>query len=266
MAYIAVDGVQKRFGSNHVLRGITFTLKRGEGVVLLGSNGCGKSTLLRCMIGLEGIDGGTVTIDGISLPAARRAEIRALRRKVGVVFQKFNLVGNLSVFQNVLYGALGRQRLGLLGTLAFLAPGEERERAMACLERVGLAEKAGEPAESLSGGQQQRVAIARMLMQQPDIVLADEPIASLDPEAGRRVMDLLWEIIAESGMTVLCTLHQLEIATTYAERIIGMKAGHVVIDDRVANIPRAALDALYTGVTRTDEAPAEDRPERLAAE
>ena len=173
-----------------------------------------------------------------------------------MVFQKFNLVGKLTVLQNVMFGALGRTRLGTLGTLSAFAAAEERNRAMACLERVGLAEKAPEKADSLSGGQQQRVAIARMLMQQPEIVLADEPIASLDPEAGRQVMDLLGEIIAENGMTVLCTLHQLDIATAYAGHIIGMKAGQVVVDAPVGQIVRPTLDALYTGVTRTDGRPA----------
>ena len=255
-----VSNLHKHFGPIHVLRGLNFALQPGQATVLLGANGCGKSTLMRCINGLEKYSEGSVRVNDVEIAKASRSELRAVRREVGVVFQKFNLVGNLSVFQNVLFGALGRHRAGLLRCTTMTAPAEERERAMECLDRVRLADKASQTAEQLSGGQQQRVAIARMLMQNPSIVLADEPIASLDPKAGREVMELLWEVVRERGMTVLCTLHQLDVATEFGERILGMKAGRIEIDDKVAKLSRAELENLYHGEVRVDAAPVDAAP------
>ncbi|SFB78241.1 phosphonate transport system ATP-binding protein [Marinospirillum celere] len=252
MSEIKVSGLHKSFGKVHVLRGLDFEVQKGEGVILLGANGCGKSTLMRSICGLTPTDQGEILIQDQSLQKASRRKVMAMRNKVGVVFQKFNLVGNLSVFQNVLYGALGSSRWGLLGCMGPFASQEKREKVMACLERVSLADKADRKAEELSGGQQQRVAIARMLMQEPEIVLADEPIASLDPKSGQEVMELLWDVVQEQGLTVICTLHQLDIALQYGERFIGMKAGQVDIDARKGAITKAELEGLYRGQVRVD--------------
>lgn len=252
MHAISVSNLHKHFGDIHVLRGLDFDLRPGQATVLLGANGCGKSTLMRCINGLERADQGHIAIGSTDMASATRSELRAVRRRIGVVFQRFNLVNNLSVFQNVLFGGMGHQRGGLLRCMALTATTESRDRAMHCLERVNLAEKAGQKAEHLSGGQQQRVAIARMLMQEPEIVLADEPIASLDPKSGREVMKLLWDVVEERGMTVLCTLHQLDVAMDFGERILGMKAGRIQIDEATANLRRAELDALYQGNVRVD--------------
>lgn len=242
-----VAGVSKTYaGGPRALDGVSFTVERGECVVLLGRNGSGKSTLLRCLNGLEQPEGGRVTFEGEVVTGARRAALRRCRARIGVVFQKFNLVANLSVFQNVLFGGLGRPS-GLWGVLASLASRDERERAWACLERVGLADLAARRADRLSGGQQQRVAIARMLMQEAEVVLADEPVASLDPLSGRRVMDLLWEIVNERGLTVVCTLHQLDLALTYGRRVIGLRGGRKVLDESLAGKTGAELEGLYEG-------------------
>jgi phosphonate transport system ATP-binding protein len=252
-AAISISGLHKHFGDVHVLRGIDLDIAAGEGVVLLGANGCGKSTLLRCLNGLAANEGGRIMVNGVETTGLRGAKLRAMRRDLGYVFQHFNLVAHVSVFQNVLFGALGREGGGLLRTMSAFAPAAERERAMACLERVGLADKARQRPSELSGGQQQRVAIARMLMQRPKIVVADEPIASLDPKAGREVLDLLFRVVSEEGLTVLCTLHQLDLALEYGRRIVGMKAGRIVVDAPGTMLSADTLHPLYHGAVRVDQ-------------
>jgi phosphonate transport system ATP-binding protein len=226
------------------LRGVSLTVRRGDNIVLLGRNGSGKSTLLRCLNALERPDAGRVVFAGADLGRMRGGELRAVRRRVGVVFQKFNLVAGLSVFQNTLFGALG-EKGGLWGALGPVAPAATRARALECLARVGLADLAARRADQLSGGQQQRVAIARMLMQDPEVVLADEPVASLDPQSGRQVMELLAEIVRERGLTLICTLHHLDLALEYGDRVIGLRAGEKVIDGRLAGKTEADLAGLY---------------------
>lgn len=244
MTAIFASGVTKTYpGGARALRGVDFAVEPGEGVVLLGANGCGKSTLLRTLIGLERHDGGTVRVDGVDLREARHAQLRHLRSRVGMVFQKFQLMPGMSAFQNVLFGALGRRSIAQLTTLTAARP--DREEAMRCLDRVGLADAAAQRAGTMSGGQQQRIAVARMLMQRPKIVLADEPVASLDPRAGIEIMDLLWNIVKEDGLTVICTLHQLDLAMAYGERIIGMRSGQKVIDAPVGTLDRTTLETLY---------------------
>ncbi len=254
MPAIRVEKLHKHFDKTHVLRGLDFEIKPGEGVILLGANGCGKSTLMRCLTGLTPASSGSIWINDQCIQTLPRRQVNRVRRGVGVVFQKFNLVGNLSVFQNVLYGAIGRCRWGVLGAMSPFASTEERDKAMACLERVNLADKAGQRAENLSGGQQQRVAIARMLMQEPRIVLADEPIASLDPKSGMEVMNLLWDVVDERGLTLMCTLHQLDIALDFGKRFLGMKAGRVEIDAPRSAVDKAMLNTLYQGDVRVDGA------------
>ena len=240
------------FGKLQVLRGVSFELGRGEGAVLLGANGCGKSTLMRTLNGLEKVTSGQIALDGQPIVGAPAAQLRAARRQMGYVFQHFNLVPQLSAHQNVLFGAMGQRPFGVLSVLNPFARKQDRERAMACLDRVGLADRATHRPAELSGGQQQRVAIARMLMQAPRVVIADEPIASLDPKAGREVLELLWRIVEEEKLSLLCTLHQLDLAEEFGKRLIGMKAGRIVIDAPTGTVDRAALNDLYTGAGRVE--------------
>jgi len=242
---VSVQSVHLRYGNIDVLRGVSLDIHAAEGVVLLGANGSGKSTLMRTLNRLVRPHSGEILINGESVIKARTTGLRKIRCRMGYVFQQFNLVNQLSVFQNVLMGKLGAHRFGLLNCIAATASHADREYAMACLERVGMAERASQRPTELSGGQQQRVAIARMLMQAPSLVIADEPIASLDPRGGREVLDLLWEIVRENNLAMLCTLHQLDLARHYADRIIGIKDGVTALDATVNEINDADLGNLY---------------------
>ena len=225
---------------------VSFSAQPGEGIVLLGANGSGKSTLLRCILGLETATSGDISIGNWQLSKLNAQQLRQMRSQVGMVFQKFHLVGSLSAFHNVLHGALGRSSSPRYWFPA-TAPEIERKRAMECLDRVNLSHIAPQRADTLSGGQQQRVAIARTLMQHPKLILVDEPVASLDPQAGREVMDLLWSIIREQELTVICTLHQLELAKEYGHRIIGLRDGKINMDTTVKSLDDQDLTLLYQG-------------------
>lgn len=245
MLSVAIQDLSLRFPDGTLaLDGVSFDVKAGQRVALLGHNGSGKSTLLRCLVSLLRPSEGRVQV-GAQCPQALRGQaLRQFRTQVGFVFQAFELVGNLTAFHNVLHGAYGRHSAPWWWFPA-TAPSEGREQVMACLERVGLADKAQRRADTLSGGQQQKLALARMLMQEPKIVLADEPVANLDPRAGREVMDLLWELAEDKGLTVLCALHQPALARSYADRIVGLSGGRLVLDDSPDGISAVQLDALY---------------------
>ncbi len=245
MLSLAVRQLSKTYGNGTIaLKNVSFSAQPGEGIVLLGANGSGKSTLLRCIVGLETFAEGSIQIGDAAIETASAPKLRQLRRQIGMVFQHFNLVSSLSAFHNVLQGALGRSK-GPRYWFPATAPQLERERAMQCLARVNLAHLAKQRVDTLSGGQQQRVAIARMLMQDPSLLLVDEPVASLDPKSGREVMDLLWEIVQERQLTVVCTLHQLDLAKDYANRIIGLRNGEVHIDAPTHQLTDQELRWLY---------------------
>lgn len=229
------------------LDGVDLSVDRGEAVVLLGSNGSGKSTLLKALTRLLEPTSGNITVDGVDVTTAGTRELRDLRRRVGMVFQSINLVDQVSVLSNVIHGGLGRSS-SPRNWFAWTAPQDSRELAMGCLHRVGLEQFASRRADQLSGGQRQRVAIARLLMQEPTVVVADEPVAALDPRAGREVMDLLWSIVAEEKLTLVCSLHQLELAESYGDRVVALKNGRLTLDDRIGALSRGELSALYTGV------------------
>ncbi|MET8651795.1 phosphonate ABC transporter ATP-binding protein [Nocardia aurea] len=257
---IAARSVTKTFGSVTALRDISFDVHRSELVVLLGLSGSGKSTLLRCLNGLHPISSGTVEVGGTRVDTASSARLRALRRDVGFVFQQFNLVGRLSCLENVLIGGLGRLRLPRYGALTY--PTRMRRDALAHLDRVGLADLADRRADSLSGGQQQRVAIARMLMQRPRLVLADEPVASLDPENAGVVMDLLFRVCIEDQLTVVCTLHQVDLALGWAHRLIGLRGGQKVLDRAAVELSRESVMEIYRRVDPGEPADAGLRADR----
>ncbi|MFJ8964309.1 phosphonate ABC transporter ATP-binding protein [Lentzea sp. NPDC102401] len=199
---LAIRGLRKSFGGRVVLDGFDLSVESGEFVALLGPNGSGKSTALRCVVGLETPDGGSIDVGG----------------NAAMVFQKIHLVGRRNALDNVCSGALGR--LPLHRSLYF--PADVREEAMRCLDRVGLADRALDRCARLSGGQQQRVAIARALCQRANVILADEPVSALDPQAAVQVMELLVDLAAE-GLAVVAVLHQPELARTYAHRIVDMR-------------------------------------------
>ncbi len=250
---LSIDNLTKVYpDGTRALDGLSFDVSPGEGVVILGHNGCGKSTLMKCLTGLERPTSGRLSLAGVDLTSASRRELRPLRQRIGCVFQKFNMVGNLSVLQNVLFGLMGRR--GILASHALTASRQSRQAAMEALERVGLAHLAARRTDTLSGGQQQRVAIARMLMQDAEIVLADEPVASLDPRAGREVMELLWSVVRERKMTVLCVLHQIELAREYGERLIGLRGGQLAFDRPTAEVSDADITALYQTATPQEAA------------
>jgi phosphonate transport system ATP-binding protein len=244
---ISVNGVTKKFGTNRALHDVSLAVEPGEVVVLLGLSGSGKSTLLRHLDGLEFPTEGKVEVLGSDVPKLRPKALRALRGRVGMIFQQFELVPSLTVLENVLTGALARLKGPRLGIWAY--PKSFRLAALNHLDRVGLLEKAYQRADQLSGGQQQRVAIARALMQNPEVLLADEPVASLDPESSAQVMRLIREIAADDGLTVVCSLHQVDLALDWGDRIVGLRRGEVVLDTPTEGLSKAQVMEIYGRVT-----------------
>lgn len=246
-AAIRVDRLNKSFGRKQALFDLALSVQPGEMVALIGASGSGKSTLLRHLAGLARGDAGSIEVLGRQVQADGRlnGDVRRQRADIGYIFQQFNLVGRLSVMQNVLLGGLGRMPRWR-GSLS-LFNAEERQRAMQALERVGLAEFATQRASTLSGGQQQRVAIARALCQQAEVILADEPIASLDPESARKVMEILADINRCDGKTVVVTLHQVDYAVRYCQRAVALKGGRIHFDGPTESFNPDFLNDLYGG-------------------
>ena len=243
---ISVPGLAHRYpDGTQALGGIDLDIATGEAVVLLGHNASGKSTLLKALTRLIEPTEGSITLDGTDVIHAGPRELRDVRRRVGTVFQSINLVDQVSVLSNVIHGCLGRQS-SPRNWFAWMASTSTRDEAMECLDRVGLGPFAARRADQLSGGQRQRVAIARVLMQRSRIVLADEPVAALDPRAGREVMDLLWQIVTEEELTLVCSLHQLELAESYGDRVVALKNGRLLLDGRIGDLSRDDLAALYS--------------------
>ncbi|MEW5956442.1 MAG: phosphonate ABC transporter ATP-binding protein [Chloroflexota bacterium] len=223
------------------LDNVSFTVQDGEFLVIIGLSGSGKSTLLRCINRLIEPTAGQIILDGVDITAA--AELRRIRRDIGMIFQHFNLVKRSSVIRNVLAGRLGYVNpwLSLLGIFSK----EDWERARQALELVGISEKAGNRADALSGGQQQRVGIARALMQEPKLLLADEPVSALDPATSHSVLKYIEQINKQKGVTVLCSLHFLSLARTYASRIIALKDGQMMFDGSPDEIDDARFKEIY---------------------
>lgn len=247
-AELAFDAEQvtKTFGERRALDDVDLKVARGEMVALIGPSGSGKSTLLRSLTGLVQIDdGGRIATAGITVQANGRItdKVRQARARTGFIFQQFNLVGRLTLFSNVMIGALGRVP-GWRGALGWW-PKADKRRAMEALARVGIADRAGQRANTLSGGQQQRGAIARTLVQGAEAILADEPVASLDPVAARRVMETLQRLNETDGLTVIVTLHHVEYALRYCRRIVALKLGKVVYDGPSAGLSRPLLIDIY---------------------
>jgi phosphonate transport system ATP-binding protein len=246
-AVASVRDVSKTFGARKALDGVSVEVAAGEMVALIGPSGSGKSTLLRSITGLQTIDPGkgTIAVFGEVVQKNGRitGQVRTARQKLGMIFQQFNLVGRLSLFSNVMLGALGRIA-GWKGVLG-LWPSEDKQKAMTALHRVGVSDYAAQRANTLSGGQQQRGAIARAIVQGAQAILADEPVASLDPVSARKVMELLVELNQRDGMGVIVTLHQVDYAIRYCERVIALQAGKIVYDGPSTGLDTARLIDIY---------------------
>ena len=236
-----VRNASKAFGSNRAINAVSFGVRRGEFLAVLGPSGAGKTTLFRCLAGLTAMDSGSATLSDADVTSLDSRE----RRRIAVVFQQFNLVDRLTAKQNVLAGRLGHVPAwrGWFRTFSKA----DQLLALECLDRVGLLAQAEQRANTLSGGQQQRVAIARALAQQPDVIIADEPVASLDPRIGGEILELLRSIChsRDNGIAVICSLHQPHFARRFADRVVGLAAGRIVIDVAANIFTDAMLQSVY---------------------
>lgn len=249
---IVFNNVSKVYPNGTVgLKNINLSIKQGDFVVIVGLSGAGKSTLLRSINRLHEITSGEIIIDGQSITAAKGKSLLRIRRDIGMIFQNFNLVKRSSVLRNVLSGRVGYH--STIRTLLGLFPKQDVALAMDALERVNIKEKAYSRADELSGGQQQRVSIARALAQEPKIILADEPVASLDPFTTRQVMDDLKRINQELGITTIVNLHFVDLARQYATRIIGIRAGEIVYDGPVDEATDEVFSDIYGRQIKKDE-------------
>ncbi|MEB3357952.1 MAG: phosphonate ABC transporter ATP-binding protein [Synechococcales bacterium] len=242
---IAVSHLNKSFKGKPALINVSLNVNEGEMVALVGASGSGKSTLLRAINGLHDTQSGTVEIFGSVLQSDGRmhSRVRALRSHIGFIFQQFNLVNRLTVLENVLVGDLAH--VSTTRSLFRWFTPEQKRRALTALERVGILDQAYKRASSLSGGQQQRVAIARCLMQGAKIILADEPIASLDPESARKVMSLLTSLNQDAGITVVTSLHQVQMVRQYFERSVALRGGEVMFDGQTVLLDDDKLNSIY---------------------
>jgi len=247
-AMVEVRNLSKAYGRNPpALRDISLQFRRGEFVVLLGPSGVGKSTLLRCLNHLVHPTAGSVVVDGDDLGRLSGRQLLKARRQIGMIFQEFNLVNRMSVLTNVLCGRLGS--LSLWRALTWSFPRADVERAVRALERAGLTdpELYMRRADTLSGGQKQRVAIARALVQEPKLILADEPIASLDVVMRTQIMELIGDIARRDGITVVMSLHQIDSARRYADRIIALAGGGIVFDGPPAKLGDDMVQRIFSG-------------------
>ncbi len=255
MTILEIRELYKSFGaSTNVLRGVNLTVEQGEFLGIIGPSGAGKSTLLRCINRLIEPTSGEILIprslynpvtDGsrTNIMQLKRRELRLLRRKVGMIFQQFNVVMRFTVIENVLSGTLGYQ--SSLKSCLKLFPSEEKRRALTNLKRVGLLDHAYKRTCDLSGGEEQRVAIARTLMQRPAIILADEPVSSLDPKLSRVILDILKGICREDGITALVSLHTLDLTKEYADRIVGLNQGQILFDGPTVDLSQNMVEKIY---------------------
>lgn len=243
---IVFDHVSKTYPNGYqALRNINLTIEQGEFVAIIGLSGAGKSTLIRTINRMHDITDGTLTVDGVNVMELKGARLRQFRRKIGMIFQSFNLVTRTTVIKNVLTSRV--PELPFWRALLGAYPKKDKLEALEALDKVGILDKAFVRADQLSGGQQQRVALARTLAQNPKIILADEPVASLDPVTAKQVMDDFRRINREMNISVLINIHHVDLALQYADRVIGIKAGEVVYDGPASEVNEAVLAEVYGG-------------------
>lgn len=238
------DNVTKYYSNGiHALKNASFEVEEGEFISIIGPSGSGKSTILRSINKLISITDGEITLDGVSVNKQKGKSLRHLRRNIGMIFQNYNLVYSLSVFQNVLHGCLGYMD-GLKGIFGIYSEADKK-RALELLEELGISQYAYNKASDLSGGQKQRVGIARAIMQKPKLLLCDEPIASLDPSSAKTIMDLLKDMSQKRNIACIVNLHQLDVALKYSTRIIGLSKGEIVFDGTPAELTDEAIERIY---------------------
>ncbi len=255
---LVIDGLTKKFGAATAVDDITLTIPHGQFVGVIGRSGAGKSTLLRMINRLAEPSSGHISWNSTRVTGLKGRELRDWRRRCAMIFQQFNLVGRIDVLNNVLMGRL-THAAGWRSAIKLWSR-EDRAIAMAALDQLDIAQLAPQRADRLSGGQQQRVAICRALVQEPEIVLADEPVASLDPRNAKIVMDALLHINREYGLTVLCNIHSLDLARSYCDRLVGLAAGRLVFDGG----PSALTDSVTRDLYGMEAAEVMDQPARPA--
>jgi phosphonate transport system ATP-binding protein len=250
---LRIDALTKTFGQKTAVENVTFSVDKSMMIGIIGRSGAGKSTLLRIMNRMDSATSGSITFGDVDVTGATGAAKRQWQSRCAMIFQQFNLVPRMDVVSNVLHGTLNRR--STLATMFNLYPQDDIHKAIEILDRLGIAEHAPKRADALSGGQQQRVAIARALMQNPEIILADEPIASLDPMNAQVVMDTLRRIHEEDGRMVIANLHTLDTARRYCDRVIGMRDGRVVFDGTPEQLTTGAARDIYgAGADFSEEA------------
>jgi len=255
---LRIDNLRKRYRTgDEALKGISFAVPSGQIVGLIGPSGAGKSTLIRCVNRLVEPTGGQVFLDDLELTALSRSELRKARRRIGMIFQEFALVERLTVMENVLSGRLGY--VPFWRSFARRYPPADVDKAFALLERVGVLDQADKRADALSGGQRQRVGVARALEQDPELLLIDEPTASLDPKTSRQIMRLIREICAERNLPAIINIHDVLLAQDFVDRIVGLRAGEVVFDGPPNALSPEVLTRIYG---EEDWAALQRRPDR----
>ena len=243
---IEFKNVSKRYPNGfEALKNINLSIEQGEFVAIIGLSGAGKSTLIRTINRMHDISSGSLTVDGTDVMSLHGKSLRSFRRRIGMIFQSFNLITRTTVIKNVLTAFVPdlpwwRAAFGIFTK-------EEKMKALESLDKVGILDKAFVRADQLSGGQQQRVALARTLAQNPQIILADEPVAALDPVTAKQVMDDFRRINRDMNITVLINIHHVELALQYADRVVGIRAGEIVYDGPVDKVDQAVLDSIYQG-------------------
>lgn len=243
---IEFNNVEKTYANGTpALQNVNLTIEQGEFVAVIGLSGAGKSTLIRCINRMHDITGGQLTVDGVDVTKLRGKQVRQFRRRIGMIFQSFNLVTRTTVIKNVLVSFV--PDLSFWRKVTGVYTKQQKLKALEALDKVGILDKAFIRVDQLSGGQQQRVALARTLAQNPDIILADEPIASLDPVTAKMVMDDFKRINLEMDISVIMNIHHVEIALEYADRIIGIRKGTVVFDGPAKLVTKEVLDEIYEG-------------------
>ncbi|MFC6331699.1 phosphonate ABC transporter ATP-binding protein [Paenibacillus septentrionalis] len=247
-----IDVEKKYNNGTTALSNVNLQIKQGEFVAVIGLSGAGKSTLIRCINRIHDITKGKIMVDNVDVSKLRGRHIRKFRRRIGMIFQSFNLVTRTTVINNVLVSFV--PELPMWRKVTGIFTKQHRTKALEALDKVGILDKAFVRVDQLSGGQQQRVALARTLAQQPDIILADEPIASLDPVTSRIVMDDFKRINQEMNISVIMNIHHVEIALEYADRVIGIRKGEVVFDGKASKVTQAILQEIYGGKWESDQA------------